>query len=202
MVGRLRTTSTDQLRSREIGREPMRLDAGIAARAEAMVARCGLDSTPLFFCDRRRTEPALRYCLPIRVSQEAQHIYEHERVFAEHLFPSVVEHAPAGRMVSWTDRDLAGRQRRGWLPFVPDPSHRTPRARASRGADGSRKIRSVWHSPTPAMRTSTSPARGASTSICSIMNPRSARGPRRRWCAPSWCSPRVVRANCARECND
>jgi DNA-binding CsgD family transcriptional regulator len=86
----------------------MQLDASIAARADAMVARCGLDSTSLFFCDRRRAEPALRYLHHVGVSQEAQHIYEHERVFAEDPFPSVVEHAPAGRMVRWTDRDLAG----------------------------------------------------------------------------------------------
>lgn len=86
----------------------MQLDASIAARADAMVGRCGLDSTSLFFCDRRRAEPALRYLYHVGVSEEAQHIYEHGRVFAEDPFPSMVEHAPAGRMVRWTDRDLAG----------------------------------------------------------------------------------------------
>lgn len=87
----------------------MRLDASIVARADALVDHCGLDSMSLFFCDRRRANPALHYLHHHGVSAEAQHIYEHERVFAEDPFPCVVERAQStGRMVRWNDRDLVG----------------------------------------------------------------------------------------------
>lgn len=87
----------------------MRLAANTSARADAMVAACGLDSASIFFCDRRRPTARLSYLHHYGVSQEAQHIYQHERVFDEDPFTRVAESADrAGRMIRWGATTLSG----------------------------------------------------------------------------------------------
>lgn len=85
----------------------MRLKADIAARVDAMVTACGLNSASVFFCDRRKSVPELCYLHHNGVSDEAQYIYEHEHVFAEDPFTRVTDSPDrTGRLIRWHDRDL------------------------------------------------------------------------------------------------
>lgn len=85
----------------------MRLEADTAARADAMVAGCGLDSTSLFFCDRRHPAPRLKYLHHCGVSDEAQHIYRHERVFVDDPFTCSAEAGDRrGRMIRWGGTEI------------------------------------------------------------------------------------------------
>ncbi len=85
----------------------MLVSRDIAARADQMIASCGLDSLSIFFSSQSAGANSLTYLFHHGVSEEAQHAYKDGRVFEEDPFTRVVDRTDrCGRMIRWGEDRL------------------------------------------------------------------------------------------------
>ncbi|WP_411338739.1 helix-turn-helix transcriptional regulator [Sphingopyxis sp. J-6] len=85
----------------------MLVSRDIAARADQMIASCGLDSLSIFFSAQSQGATDLTYLFHHGVSEEAQHAYKDGRVFEEDPFTRVIDRTDrCGRMIRWGEDRL------------------------------------------------------------------------------------------------